>query len=94
MMALYRYFQHVKSALPLPDGLLSTEVPASSIAAASKAVKAILPAPKVKIETGWQKHGPYDHFTTEEKARIGKMAAKHSVSATVHTGTLLCSGNK
>ena len=40
-MALYKYFQRVESVLPLPDGPLSAKVPASSIAAANKAVKAV-----------------------------------------------------
>ena len=46
--------QCVESALPLPDGSLSMQVPASSIAAANKAVKAILPATS---ETGRQERG-------------------------------------
>ena len=89
MMVLYRYFWLKESALPLPDGPLATELPASSIAAANinKTVKAILPAPKVMIETGRHACGPYNHFTAEKKARIRKRAAEHGVSATVACNT-------
>ena len=34
-------------------------------------------------EPGTSKHGPYDHFTPEEKVQIGKRAAKHGVMATI-----------
>ena len=50
--------------LPLPDGPLSMQVPASGIAAANKT--AILP--EATSETGRQEWGAYDHFTAEEKA--------------------------
>ena len=71
----------MESALPLPNGPLSMQVPASGIAAANKAVKAILPAPEATSETGKQEWGPYDHFTAKEKAHIGKRTAEYGVSA-------------
>ena len=65
------------------DGPLSLQVPTSGIAAANKAVKAILPATEATSETGRQERGAYDHFTAEEKAQIGMRASEHGVSATV-----------
>ena len=84
MMALYiyRYFQPVDSALPLPDGSLSMQVLASSIAAANKVVKAILPATS---ETGRQERGRTTtslHCGAEEKAQIGK---NHGFQSITHT---------
>ena len=67
--------------LPRPDGPLSKVVPASTISAANKKEKSVLAVPAAK--PGTCTHGPYDHFTPEEKAWIGKTAAEHGVTATI-----------
>ncbi len=85
-MALWNYFIPAVSVLPKPDGPLSRIVPASSIAAANKEVKGVLDLPKASGAEEKQttsKRGTYDHFTPEEKARIGKRAAEHGVTATI-----------
>ena len=81
-MSLLKYFQ-TKSSLPKPDGPLSKAVPSSSIVAANKEVKEVLEKPEEKDTLTPSKRGTYESFTPEEKARIGKRAAEHGVTATV-----------
>ena len=83
-MMLYRYFEWDHSALPKPHGSLS--VPASTIAAANEAVKKVLDidtGPRAKNAACSSRRGAYEHFTPKEKARIGKRAAEHGVTATL-----------
>ena len=83
-MAMLNYFQPAASVLPKPDGPLSRVIPAYSIAAANKEVKRVLDLPTAAEEKQTtSKRGTYNHFTPEEKARIGKRAAEHSVTATI-----------
>ncbi len=67
-MALFKYFQRSDSVLPKPEGPLSAVVPASGIKAANAEVKPVL-------EAGASKRGTYDHFSPQDKARIGKRAS-------------------
>ena len=83
-MALYKYFAPAKPSLPKPDGPLSAVVPSSSIAAANKEVTKVLEEElDQKDATPKSAHGEYEHFTPEEKARIGKRAAEHGVTAAI-----------
>ena len=93
-MALLNYFQPATSMLPKPDDPLSRVIPASSIAAANK-VKKVLDLPtgsRAEEKKTTSKRGMYDHFTPEEKARIGKRAAEHSVTATIRYFSKLLPG--
>ena len=85
-MALLKYFQHYHSVLPKPDGPLSQVVPSLSISAANKAVMVLLdpPGAEEKCTSQSDKREGYDHFTPEEKARIGKRSAEHGIAATIH----------
>ena len=85
-MTLYCYFERDDSVLPKPQGTLSTVVPASTIAAANKVVKKVLDSdtgPREKGAACSSHRGAYEHFTPKEKARIGKRAAEHGVTATL-----------
>ena len=86
-MSLLKYFQP-SSALPKPEGRLSTVVPSSSIAAANKEVKQVLD----QTDKAELKRGAYEHFTPEEKARIGKRAAEHGVTASLRYFSKVYSG--
>ena len=50
----------------------------SSITAAKKEVKGVLN--QSNMPQGKQKHGAYEHFTLEEKAKMGKRAAECGVT--------------
>ena len=61
-------------------------MPASTVAAANEAVKKVLDSntdPSEKDAACSSRRGAYEHFTPKEKARIGKRAAKHGVTATL-----------
>ena len=68
-------------------GPLSTAVPSSTITAANKEVKQLLDQACDDHDntktTSTSKRGAYERFTAEEKARIGKRAAEHGVTASV-----------
>ena len=74
--------------LPKPDSSLATVVPASTITAANEAVKKVIAVDAGEEEKGTARsshgqRGEYEHFTPKEKARIGKRASEHGVTATV-----------
>ena len=81
-MSLLKYFQSTSSKLPKPVGPLSTIIPSPSIAAANKEVRKVLqPDKSGELDTvpsiaPITSRGTYQHFTAEEKARIGKRAAE------------------
>ena len=89
VMSLLKYFQMANPTLPKPDGPLSTAVPSSSIAAANREVKQLLDKANKHGRTDYlrttltSKRGTYERFTAEEKAKIGRRAAEHSVMALV-----------
>lgn len=76
-MALYQYFK-ANSDAKLPDlwGPLLREVPLTSTASANGKVRRVLQLQQTK-------RGPYMKFTPEQKAEIGKRAAKHGIAATI-----------
>ena len=83
-MALYKYFAPAKPSLPKPDRPLSAAVPSSSIATANKEVTKVLEEwLDQKDATPKSARGEYEHFTPEEKVRIGKRAAEHGVTAAI-----------
>ena len=85
-MSLLKYFQLANPTLPKPDGPLSTAVPSSSIAAANREVKQLLDGADKQDSprtTSTYNRGTYERFTAEEKAKIGRRAAEHGVTASV-----------
>ena len=91
-VGILKYFTLTrKPSLPKPDGPLSKVVPSVGILLASKEVKEVLegdglvaPSGSTNLGTsGIHTRGPYEHFTTDEKAKIGKKAAEIGVAATV-----------
>ena len=83
-MSLYDYFMRPGSVLPKPDSSLSTVIPASTIVAANEEVKKVISANAGEEDTVCSsRRGAYEQFTLKGKARIGKRAAEHSVTATV-----------
>ena len=83
-MSLYDYFTRPGSVLWKPDSSLSTVVPASAIVAANEEVKKVISTNASEEDSACSsRHGAYEHFTPKEKARIGKRAAEHGVTATV-----------
>ena len=88
-MSLLKYFQLANPTLPKPNGPLSTSVPSSSIAAANREVKQLLDKAENNERTdspratSTSKRGTYERFTAEEKAKIGRRATEHGVTASV-----------
>jgi hypothetical protein len=78
-MSLLKYFQPSCSNLPKPEGCLATVMPSSSIVAANKEVNEVLGEPAESTT----RRGTYEHFTSEEKALIGKRAAEFGVRASI-----------
>ena len=72
--SILRYFKESSSSnyqLPNPCGRLSCSVPSAAIASANREVQSIL-------EKG-KKRGPYQWYTTTERATIGKFAVQCGV---------------
>jgi len=66
--------------------MVHLSVPASTIAAANEAVKKVLDidtGPRAKNAACSSRRGAYEHFTPKKKARIGKRAAEHGITATL-----------
>ena len=63
--------------MPNPRGLLSARVPSLAISAANREVRAAIEEQRKKSK----KRGPYTVFTAQERARIGKYALDHGVTA-------------
>ena len=61
--------------LPSPHGSLSSSIPSSAIASANREVQSILEKSK--------KGGPYQRYTSNERARIGKFANEFGVKTAV-----------
>jgi len=86
IMSLFNYFKRKKAGaemlLPEPGGPLSSIIPSSRIEAVNCAVK---PLVEKACDEGSSssKRGGYEKFSADEKAAIGKRAAKHSVMATI-----------
>ena len=73
--------------MPNPTGPLSKVVPSEGIKAANEEVSKVMNSVKLSVEecdipTVSRSRGPYERFTPEEKARIGKRAAEHGVAFT------------
>ncbi len=69
------------SVLPNPHGPLSTRVPPSAIATASKEVKPLLDATKDNASRA--SRGKYAVYSDEEKIKIAKRAAEMGVTNTI-----------
>ena len=95
-MALLKYFKQVDAKKPTktdivllkPDGPLPSVMPSSSIKSANLAVKkAMLMTLHVTAEgdeiNDYMSRGTYQHFTSKEKLKLGKRAAKLGISSTV-----------
>ena len=77
-MTLYRYFKQEETSLPNPNDSLSKIVPSTSISIVNREVTTLIE----KAGTpGSKKHGTYQIFTGEEKAKIAKRAAEMGVTA-------------
>ncbi len=84
-MALFQYFKKVDgnypgTKLPDPQGVLSKEVPSSSISAANTEVAAVLQPSAAGVKAV---RGTYLKISAEKKAEIGQRAVEHGVLATV-----------
>ena len=76
-MSIMKYFKR-SSDLPDPEGPLSKELDSYTIRLVNEKVK-----PKIeKSQCG--ERGPYVKLTPSQKALIGKRAAEHGVTDTVH----------
>ena len=64
--------------MPNPRGLLSARVPSLAISTANREVRAAIEEQRKKKS---KKRGPYTVFTAQERARIGKYALDHGVTA-------------
>ena len=76
-MSILKYFER-DSAMPNPTGPLSKVVPSEGIKAANEEVSKVMNSVKLSVEeryvpSGSRSRGPYERFTPEEKARIGRM---------------------
>ena len=84
---ILKYFTLMRKSLPSPDGPLSKVVPSEGILFANKEVKEVLEGdsmvPLNGNMSGNHTRGPYEHFTPDEKATVGKKAAEIGVAATV-----------
>ena len=76
-MSILNYFSK-DGSLPNPRGLLSARVPSLAISAANREVRAAIEEQRKKKS---KKRGPYTVFTAQERARIGKYALDHGVTA-------------
>ena len=78
---------HFNASLPSPDGPLSKAITSEGILLADKEVKEVLEGdgmvPLNGNMSGNHTRGPYEHFTPDEKATVGKKAAEIGVAATV-----------
>ena len=88
-MSILKYFKHefkCDSCMPNPTGPLSKVVPSEGIKAANEEVSKVMNSVKLSLEEHnipivSRSRGPYERFTPEEKARIGKRAAEHRVAS-------------
>ena len=71
-MSLYHYFQPTSGGLPDPQGPLSEEISPRAIESAKK---------EVQNASQPKQRGPYNHFTAEHRATIGKYAGENGVAA-------------
>ncbi len=72
-MSLFRYFKPTSvTGLPDPRGSLSEVIPARAIEAANK---------EVQEASQSKKRGPYNRFTPEQRARIGRYVCENGVVA-------------
>ena len=71
---------HFNASLPSPDSLLSKVVPSEGILLANKEVKEVLEGdgmfPPNGDTSGNHTCGPYEYFTPDEKATVGKKVAE------------------
>jgi len=84
-MALFQYFKKLdgnypRTKLPDPQGVLTKEVPSSSISAANTEIAAVLQASAAGAKAV---KGTYFKISAEKKAKIGQRAADHRVLPTV-----------
>jgi len=82
-MSILKYVRPLKQKSDLPDpvGPLSEKVPSSAISAASKKfIKALDDAQESKKRS----RGPYLSLTPAQKYEVGKRAAEHGVTASMH----------
>jgi len=77
-IALLKYLRE-KAILPNSNGPLSDCMPTAAISSVNKEVKDLVDA----TPSDSRKQGPYQNYTDEEKARIGKRAAKFGVTNTL-----------
>ena len=84
---ILKYFTLMRKSLPSPDGTLSKVVPSEGILLANKEVKEVLEGdgvvPPNGNTSGNHARGPYEHFTPDEKATVGKKVAEIGVATTV-----------
>ena len=81
MSTIWKYLKRdVKTPLPSPSGSLSGVISTSRIVSANKELQKVI---KESEDRTLRKRGPYEHFSAQEKAKIGKDAAEHGVAATV-----------
>jgi len=73
------YKWEVKIPLLLPSSSLSRQIPTSGIVAAIiKKYEHMMEAKKHAMKDGiLHKRGPYEHFSSQEKAQFGKYTAEH-----------------
>ena len=82
-MSLYRYFPRVDEVvLPAIDGPLAKKILAGAIAGAYREIRAAQ-REGTKAEKQNRLQVPYVVFTPKEKAKIGKIAAQHGISAAI-----------
>jgi hypothetical protein len=77
MPGILKYFKR-DDCLPDPVGLLSHQIPSSSIVAANRCVKPLLDAGAFS-----RNRGRYESFTEEEKANIAKTASEIGVTKAI-----------
>ena len=70
-MVVLKYLRE-KAVLPNPNGPLLDCMPSAAIFSANKEVKDLVDA----TPSDSRKRGPYQNYTDEEKAQIGKRAAE------------------
>ena len=84
---ILKYFTLTCKSFPSSDGPLSKVIPSEGILLANKEVKEVLEgdgmAPPKGNTIGNHTRGPYEHFTPDEKATVGKKAAEIGVAATM-----------
>ena len=79
-MSLLKFFKPSISNFPKPEGCFATVMPSSSIVAANREVKKVLDEPAESTT----RRRTYEHFTSKEKALIGKRATEFGIIASIH----------